>query len=77
MKLLAPNEFIVQETLDQIQKDRITLVITHNLKSVKHSDKIVLLENGKILESRTHKELMTLRDEYFDLISRGNYKDHL
>jgi ATP-binding cassette subfamily B (MDR/TAP) protein 1 len=68
----STNEAIVQETLSQVQKGRTTLVITHRLKSVKNSDKIVLVESGKILESGTHKELMTLRGEYFELVRSGN-----
>ncbi|PKC11454.1 P-loop containing nucleoside triphosphate hydrolase protein [Rhizophagus irregularis] len=66
------NEAIVQETLSKVQKGRTTLVITHRLKSVKNSDKIALVEGGKILESGTHKELMTLRGEYFELVRSGN-----
>ncbi|RIA92954.1 P-loop containing nucleoside triphosphate hydrolase protein [Glomus cerebriforme] len=66
------NEAIVQETLSKVQKGRTTLVITHRLKSVKNSDKIALVEHGRILESGTHKELMTLRGEYFNLVRSGN-----
>jgi ABC-type multidrug transport system fused ATPase/permease subunit len=66
------NESIVQETLSKAQKGRTTLMITHRLKNVKNMSKIAIVENGKILESGTHKELMSLRGEYFKLVRSGN-----
>ncbi|CAI2161842.1 17921_t:CDS:1 [Funneliformis geosporum] len=66
------NEAIVQEALSKVQKGRTTLVITHRLKSIKNLNKIALVDGGKILESGTHKELMTLRGNYFDLVRSGN-----
>ncbi|HEY4550127.1 MAG TPA: hypothetical protein VIG98_07630 [Bacillus sp. (in: firmicutes)] len=61
------NKVIVQETLNQIQKGRTTLIITHDIESVKNLDKIALIENGKIVESGTHKELIAKRDKYTHL----------
>ena len=62
------NNDIVQETLNQFQKGRTTLVITHNIESVINFDKIALVENGKIVESGTHKELIAKSDKYFNLL---------
>ncbi|EXX52002.1 uncharacterized protein OCT59_000541 [Rhizophagus irregularis] len=66
------NESIVQETLNKVQQGRTTLMITHRLKNLRKMSKIVLIEDGKIKESGTHKELMSLRGEYFELIRSGN-----
>ncbi|RIA92106.1 P-loop containing nucleoside triphosphate hydrolase protein [Glomus cerebriforme] len=66
------NESIVQETLNKVQQGRTTLMITHRLKNVKKMSKIALVENGKIIESGTHKELMTLGGEYFELVRNGD-----
>ncbi|GES79406.1 multidrug resistance protein 1 [Rhizophagus clarus] len=66
------NESIVQETLSKVQQGRTTLMITHRLKNIRNMSKIILMENGKIKESGTHKELMSLRGEYFELIRSGN-----
>ncbi|CAJ0645675.1 8754_t:CDS:1 [Entrophospora sp. SA101] len=68
----ATNEAIVQETLSQVQKGRTTLVITHRLTAVKSLDRIAYIEDGRIVETGTHKELMSLKGRYFDLVRSDN-----
>ncbi|CAG8441320.1 14167_t:CDS:1 [Funneliformis mosseae] len=70
------NESLVQETFSKAQQGRTILMITHRLKSVKKVSKIALVEHGKIVESGNHKELMSLRREYFELIRSDNSYDH-
>ncbi|CAI2165782.1 1922_t:CDS:1 [Funneliformis geosporum] len=69
------NESLIQETLSKAQQGRTTLVITHRLKNVKNVSKIALVEHGQIVESGTHKELMSLRREYFELLRSDNSYD--
>ena len=57
-RLDTRNEHIVRESLSRAQEGRTTLMITHRLQNVKNMSKIVIVENGKIIESGTHKELM-------------------
>ncbi|CAF4804425.1 unnamed protein product, partial [Rotaria socialis] len=53
------NEKNVQETLSRACKNRTTIVIAHRLATVRHADCIYVLDKGKIVESGTHKTLMS------------------
>ncbi len=52
------SEQMVQKALDNLMLDRTTFVIAHRLSTVLHADKIIVLENGSIVESGTHQELI-------------------
>lgn len=52
------SERLVQEALERLMEGRTSIVIAHRLSTIKNADKIMVLENGKIKESGTHKELM-------------------
>ncbi|KAB64747.1 SAV1866 family putative multidrug efflux ABC transporter, partial [Staphylococcus aureus] len=52
------SESIIQEALDVLSKDRTTLIVAHRLSTITHADKIVVIENGHIVETGTHHELI-------------------
>ena len=52
------TEHEIQEALDHIAKDRTTLVIAHRLSTIVDADNIIVLENGRIAEQGTHRELL-------------------
>ncbi|EFM08311.1 ABC transporter, ATP-binding protein [Staphylococcus aureus subsp. aureus ATCC BAA-39] len=52
------SESIIQEALDVLSKDRTTLIVAHRLSTITHADKIVVIENGHIVETGTHRELI-------------------
>lgn len=66
------SEAIIQEALDVLSKDRTTLIVAHRLSTITHADKIVVMENGQIVETGTHQELIQKQGAYEHLYSIQN-----
>ncbi|CEH26688.1 multidrug ABC transporter ATP-binding protein [Staphylococcus aureus] len=66
------SESIIQEALDVLSKDRTTLIVAHRLSTITHADKIVVIENGHIVETGTHRELFAKQGAYEHLYSIQN-----
>jgi len=54
----SESERLVQEALDKLMKGRTSIVIAHRLATIRNADKIIVLENGTIIEQGTHNELL-------------------
>lgn len=61
------SEHLIQEALEKLAEDRTTLIVAHRLSTITHADKIVLLENGQIIEVGTHQQLMQKKGSYYQL----------
>ncbi|PWY56412.1 lipid A export permease/ATP-binding protein MsbA [Legionella qingyii] len=63
----SESERYIQIALDQVMKNRTTLVIAHRLSTIKHADKIIVMQHGCIVEQGTHQELLDLQGYYAQL----------
>lgn len=64
----ANNEKVIMENLEQFFKGKTAIVIAHRLSTVKHADKIIVLDKGKVVEEGSHTELVALQGEYYRLV---------
>ncbi|NET73676.1 MAG: ATP-binding cassette domain-containing protein [Sphaerospermopsis sp. SIO1G2] len=63
------SERLVQSAIDQLSRDRTTLVIAHRLSTVRKADKIAVLDQGRVVETGTHEELLQKGGYYSQLHS--------
>ena len=64
----ANNERAIVENLSEFYKGKTVVVVAHRLSTVKHADRIVVLEGGRIAETGTHAELTTRKGRYYELV---------
>ena len=63
----SSTEALLQNALVKLSKNRTTIVIAHRLSTIVNADKILLLDEGTILEQGNHKSLLDLKGEYFKM----------
>lgn len=68
------SEAVVQQAIDNLMKDRTVIVIAHRLSTVRHADKIVVVNYGKIAESGTHEELLNKPDSIYASLYKAQLK---
>lgn len=60
----SESESLIQEAFDRLSEGRTSIVIAHRLTTVKDADKIIVLDKGKVIESGSHKELLSKGGRY-------------
>ncbi len=63
----AESERAIQDALEEVMKDRTTLVIAHRLSTIENADQVIVLEDGRVVESGTHAELLARGETYAQL----------
>lgn len=66
------SESIIQDALSVLSANRTTLIVAHRLSTITHADKIVVVENGEIVESGSHSALLAKKGAYEHLYSIQN-----
>jgi ABC-type multidrug transport system fused ATPase/permease subunit len=66
----AEAEFLIQQALERVLKGRTSLVIAHRLSTIRNADNIIVLDQGRIVESGKHEELMLRGGLYNQLYQR-------
>ena len=65
----AYTEAVIQEALESLMEGRTSIVIAHRLSTIKNADRIIVLDEGKIVEEGNHEDLMLKEGQYFQLYS--------
>ncbi|MEI6868310.1 MAG: ATP-binding cassette domain-containing protein, partial [Methylophilaceae bacterium] len=65
------SEKYVQSALDNLMKNRTTIVIAHRLSTILNADRIVVIEKSRIIDTGTHKELIKRCKHYSVLYKKG------
>ncbi|TDG52500.1 hypothetical protein AWZ03_000733 [Drosophila navojoa] len=68
------SEKLVQQALDLASKGRTTIVVSHRLSAIRGADKIVFINEGKVLEEGSHDDLMALEGAYYNMVKAGDFK---
>ena len=63
----SQNEIMIQKSLQYAMRGKTTLVIAHRLSTLRNMDRIIVINNGKIVETGTHKQLLRKRGSYYSL----------
>ncbi len=60
----------ILSNLGRIMQDKTSIIISHRISTIKNADKILVIDNGEIIEQGTHNQLMELKTAYFDLYEK-------
>ena len=66
----ANNESIIMNNLQAFYQGKTVLIVAHRLSTVRHADKIIVLDHGKVIEEGTHAELTACRGAYYTLVKK-------
>ncbi|MFW5873364.1 MAG: ABC transporter ATP-binding protein [Bacillota bacterium] len=66
-------ELVIQKTINNVLKNRTSFIIAHRLSTIKNADRIIVLKNGKIIESGNHYQLIERKGYYYDLYQNQFY----
>jgi len=71
------TELLIQDSLEKMKNIGTMLIVAHRLSTIQHSDNIILLAHGEIIEQGNHQELLAKRGRYYDLYTLQYSKQQL
>jgi ATP-binding cassette subfamily B protein len=71
------TEETILSNLKEIRNNKTTIMIAHRISTIKNADKIIIVDDGKILDVGTHEELLTRCDFYVDMVQRQQLEDEV
>ena len=71
------TEILIQDSLEKMKNIGTMLIVAHRLSTIQHSDNIILLSNGQIIEQGNHQQLLALHGRYYDLYTLQYNKQQL
>ena len=63
------TEKLIQEAMDKLMENRTSFIIAHRLSTIKNADKIIVIENGEIIEQGSHEELLNQKGYYYNTLN--------
>lgn len=71
----SESERLIQEALEQLMKDRTSFLIAHRLSTVRHADRILVIADGRVVESGTHEELDAIEGGVYRRLASLQFRD--
>jgi ATP-binding cassette subfamily B protein len=71
------TEETILENLSRVRKGKTTLIIAHRISTIKDADKIIIVDDGKVIDVGTHDELLTRCSFYLDMVERQKLEDEV
>lgn len=63
------TENLIQKAIDKLMENKTSFIIAHRLSTIRNADKIIVIENGEIIEQGTHEELLDLKGYYYNTLN--------
>ena len=68
------SEKMVQDAIEKLSKNRTTIIVAHRLNTIQKADLIVVMENGTIIQTGTHKKLISINGKYKQLVEMQTFQ---